>query len=141
MAKKNAKATPVAPEAPRPPEPATPTLTDPFEDELDRQSLERVRRFLVGRESLVAVYGEDWPETAQLDLRRVVVHADLDDQPRTDNYLTGLRDGLLAARDPDRGLKIVRVRLDPKVEAPVETPVGTKRKGYRPAPGRSVLEI
>ena len=137
MAKKNTTATPAEPEAPRPPEPPAPAPAGPPEGELNRQALERVRRFLIDRESLTGVYGDNWYAAAQMDLFRVAVFGAFRNQAKTQNYLLAFRDGLVAAKYPSQRLAPPRVKLDP----PVSPPVGDGRKGYRPAPGRSVLDI
>ena len=150
MAKKNTTATPAEPEAPRPPEPPAPAPACPVEDELarqalalarqalaDREALARVRRLLIDREPLTDVYGDGWYLAAQSDLFRVAVFGAFRNHAKTQNYLLAFMDGLTAAKYPSLRLAPPRVKLDP----PVERPVGTKRKGYRPAPGRSVLDI
>ena len=121
MAKNKTKPTPDEPRDPRPPEPPTPAPACPFEDERDRQALERVRRFLIDREPLTGVYGDKWYVAAQVDLFRVAVFVAFRNHAKTQNYLLAFMDGLAAARFPSLGLAPPRVKLDPKVAA--------KRKG------------
>ena len=82
---------------------------------------------------------------AQVDLFRVALFVAFRNHAKTQNYLLAFRDGLVAAKYPSQRLAPPRVKLDPPVERPVEPPVeppvGTKRKGFRPAPGRSVLDV
>ena len=126
MAKKNMKAIPTEPRAPRPP--GTPTLPPggPAEVEPGRQALERVRRFLGGKETLAGVYGVNWYHLAQADLHRLRTSREFSVYNHEESIrLSGISAGMQAVR----------------IQSQIDALLPPKQKRFRPVPGRSALDI
>ena len=102
-----------------------------------RDSLGRVRRLLLGRESLESVYGPEWRDPAAYDLRVEAAYAYSEGRTRTSVYLSAVKDGLLLASRPGDAPPPHRVRLDPE-RADKD---GNFGPGYRPRPIQSVLDV
>ena len=126
MAKKNMKAIPTEPRAPRPP--GTPTLPPggPAEVEPGRQALERVRRFLGGKETLAGVYGVNWYHLAQADLHHLRTSREFSVYNHQESVrLSGISAGMQAVW----------------IQSQIDALLPPKQKRFRPVPGRPVLEI
>lgn len=117
--------------------PNRPTPVPTPEAQVGRNSLKRVRRLLLGRESLESVYGPEWLTPAADDLQVEAAYAYSEGRTRTAAYLDSLRDGLLLASRPKEAPPPHRVRLDTE-RADTDRNVGP---GYQPAPPRSILDI
>jgi len=117
--------------------PNRPTPVPTPEAQVGRNSLKRVRRLLLGRESLESVYGPEWRDPAADDLRVEAAYAYSEGRTRTSVYLSAVKDGLLLASRPGDAPPPHRVRLDPE-SADKDRNVGA---GYRPAPTRSVIDF
>ena len=127
MAKKrNMKAIPTEPRAPWTPGPPPLPPGGPAEGEPGRQALERVKRFLGGKETLGGVYGVNWYHRAQADLHQLRTSREFSVYNHQECVrLSGISAGMEAVW----------------IQSQIDALLPTRRKRFRPVPGRSALDI